>query len=406
LHVIDIAKKSSKAQRNSCNMRAGTVNTQKPTIALVAGEASGDQLGAALIGEFRKLCPAAVFVGIGGQRMHSAGMNNWWNSEELAVFGLFEVLSHFPRLYRIRRELRQRLLALKPDVFIGIDAPDFNLGLESTLRSKGIRTVHYVSPTVWAWRKYRVRKIARAADLMLCLFPFEPAFYEGHGVSATYVGHPMADQISADLDPATARQRLGMDTQGIHIALLPGSRAGEVSKLDEPMIEAARILAQRIPGIHCAAAMANSRVRIQFETTMERLAMQNIQLVDEDPRGVIAAADVVLVASGTATLETMLINRPMVVSYRLAPSTYQLAKSLKLVRAKFFSLPNILAEEALVPELLQDDASGPRMAEEALKWLEDDRRRQALQIRFSELHEQLRCNASARAAEALAQLVR
>ena len=385
-------------------MNAGITRT--PTIALVAGEASGDQLGAALIGELRKLYPNAMFVGIGGERMQSAGMDNWWDSEELAVFGLFEVLSHFPRLYRIRRELRQRLLALKPDVFIGIDAPDFNLGLETVLKRKGIRTVHYVSPTVWAWRQWRVKKIARAADLVLCLFPFEPVFYQGHGVSAVYVGHPMADQISADHDPATARRRLGMSTEDIHIALLPGSRAGEVSKLAEPMIEAARILARQTPGIRFSAAMANSRVRSQFEATMERLAMQNIQLVDGDPRTVIAAADAVLVASGTATLETMLINRPMVVSYRLAPSTYRLAKFLKLVRTRFFSLPNILAGEALVPELLQEDASGPRMAEEVLKWLEDAGRRQALQIRFSELRQQLRCNASARAAEAVAKLAR
>jgi lipid-A-disaccharide synthase len=384
-------------------MNAG--NTRKPTIALVAGEASGDQLGAALIGELRKLHPDAAFVGIGGERMQSAGMDNWWDSEELAVFGLFEVLSHFPRLYRIRRELRQRLLALKPDVFVGIDAPDFNLGLETALRRKGIRTVHYVSPTVWAWREKRVRKIAGAADLVLCLFPFEPVFYQGHDVPAAYVGHPMADQITANHDPATARQRLGISTEGIHIALLPGSRAGEVSKLAEPMIEAARILAQQTRGIHFSAAMANSRVRTQFETTMERLSMQNIQLVDEDPRGVITAADVVMVASGTATLETMLINRPMVVSYRLAPSTYRLAKSLKLVRSKFISLPNILAGEALVPELIQDDASGPRMAEEVSKWLEDASRRQALQKRFSQLQQQLRCNASTRAAQAVAELM-
>ena len=336
--------------------------------------------------------------------MQSAGMDTWWSSEELAVFGLFEVLSHFPRLYKIRRELRHQLLLLKPDVFIGIDAPDFNLGLEAVLRRKGIRTVHYVSPTVWAWREKRVRKIARATDLMLCLFPFEPVFYQGHGVSATYVGHPMADQISTDYDPVTARQRLGISTQGVHIAMLPGSRTGEVSKLAEPMIEAARILAMQVPAIHFSAAMANSRIKAQFKATMKRLAIRDIHLVDDDPRGVIAAADVVMVASGTATLETMLINRPMVVSYRLAPSSYQLGKALKLVRVKFFSLPNILAGEALVPELLQDDASGPRMAEEVLKWLEDASRRQALQARFSQLHEQLRCNASARAAVAVAGL--
>ncbi len=377
-------------------MNAGT--PLKPTIALVAGEASGDQLGAALIIELRKRFPTAVFVGIGGEGMRSAGMDSWWDSEELAVFGLFEVLSHFPRLYRIRRALRHRLLALRPNVFIGIDAPDFNLGLETVLKREGIKTVHYVSPTVWAWREKRIKKIARAADLVLCLFPFEPAFYQGHGVSAAYVGHPMADQISPDHDPATARRRLGMETQGTHIALLPGSRSGEVSRLAEPMIDAARILARQIPHIHFSAAMANPRVRAEFESTMKRLAMPNIRLVEGDPRSVIAAADVVLLASGTATLETLLVNRPMVVSYRLAPSSYQLAKSLKLVRTRFFSLPNILAGESLVPELIQDNANGPHMAKEVAQWLEDAERRQAVQSRFSKLHEQLRCNASARAA--------
>ncbi len=378
---------------------------RKPLIALVAGEASGDQLGAALIGELRKLYPSADFVGIGGPHMQAAGMKTWWDSDELAVFGLFEVLSHFPRLYQIRRKLRLRLLALKPDIFIGIDAPDFNLGLETALKRKSIRTVHYVSPTIWAWREKRVKKIARAVDLVLCLFPFEPDFYKGHGVSATYVGHPMADQISTDHGPADARTKLGISQQGTHIALLPGSRVGEVSRLAEPMIEAARILAKQIPDIHFTAAMANPTVGNLFESAMESLAMPKIKLVNKDARNVIAAADIVLLASGTATLETLLVNRPMVVSYRLAPSTYQLARHLKLVRTKFFSLPNILAGEALVPELLQQDANGPRMAEEVFKWLEDGDRRESLRNQFSRLHRQLRCNASVRAAEAVAALM-
>ena len=212
------------------------MSASKPSIALVAGEASGDQLGATLISELRKTYPDAVFTGIGGQKMRAAGMETWWDCEELAVFGLFEVLSHFPRLFSIRRELRRRLLALKPDVFIGIDAPDFNLGLESVLKRAGIRTVHYVSPTVWAWREKRVHKIARAADLVLCLFPFEPRFYQGHGVSAVYVGHPMADQISAQWEPAEARNSLGIKSSGEIIALLPGSRVGEVSRLAGPKI--------------------------------------------------------------------------------------------------------------------------------------------------------------------------
>lgn len=374
---------------------------QNPTIALVAGEASGDQLGAELIREFGRHHPDAKFVGIGGECMRSAGMDTWWDSEELAVFGLFEVLSHFPRLYRIRRALRRRLLALRPDVFIGIDAPDFNLGLETSLKRKAIQTVHYVSPAVWAWREKRVRKIARAADLVLCLFPFEPGFYRNHGVSACYVGHPMADQISADHDPAAARKRLGLRTDGIHVAVLPGSRSGEVARLANPMLEAAQILAKRIPEIHFSAAMANAKVRSQFESAADRLSMRNVQLVDSDPRGVIAAADVVMVASGTATLETLLINRPMVVSYRLAPATYQLVKFLKLVRAKYFSLPNILAGEALVPELLQDDVTGPRLAKEVSTWLDDDTRRDSVHRHFTALHNELRCNASTRAVEAV-----
>lgn len=381
------------------------MNPSKPTIALVAGEASGDQLGAALISELGKRYPGARFAGVGGERMRAAGMDTWWDCEDLAVMGLFEVLSHVPRLYRIRRELSKRLLALQPDVFIGIDAPDFNLKLETGLKKAGIRTIHYVCPTVWAWRGWRTKKIARAADLVLCLFPFEPAFLQGNGIRAVYVGHPMADQISGDHDPASARQRLGMNAGGIHIALLPGSRSSEVSRLAGPMIEAARILAERTPGIQFSAAIANSKVRDEFEARMKELETPDIQLVDNDPRGVIAAADVVMVASGTATLETMLINRPMVVCYRLAPSSYQLVKILKLMKARFFSLPNILAGEALVPELAQDDVSGPRLAQEVQNCLEDRNRRQFLQRRFTELHGDLRRNANVRAAEAVEKLL-
>ena len=381
------------------------MSASTPSITLVAGETSGDQLGAALISELRKRYPDAVFTGIGGRNMRAAGMITWWDCEELAVFGLFEVLSHFPRLYRIRRELRKRLLALKPDVFIGIDAPDFNLGLESALKRAGIRTVHYVSPTVWAWREKRVRKITRAVDLVLCLFPFEPDFYRGHGVSAVYVGHPMADQISSNIDPAEARSQLGIESTGKLVALLPGSRIGEVSKLAEPMIEAARIIAEQSPSMSFVSAMANAKVRILFESALERPGTPAIQLVDNDPRNVIAAADVVMVASGTAALETMLINRPMVVSYRIARSTYQLIKSLKLVKADHISLPNILAGEALVPELLQHEANGPRLAQEVLGWLDDSGRRSDLHKRFSQLNSDLRCNAGEKAAQAVCELL-
>jgi lipid-A-disaccharide synthase len=381
------------------------IQSSHPTIALVAGEASGDQLGAALMERLREQYPQVKFAGIGGTQMNAAGMDAWWDSGELALFGLFEVLSHFPRLLRLRRELYRRLLALSPDVFIGIDAPDFNLGLEIKLRRSGIRTVHYVSPTVWAWREKRVRKISRAADLVLCLFPFEPDFYKDHDVPATYVGHPMADQISADSDPAQARDELGLNRDAVTIALLPGSRASEVSRLSEPMIEAARILASSRPGLQFVAAMANQTVKSLFSEALDRLKFPGISLVENQPRTVIAAADAVICASGTATLETMLVNRPMVVAYRISPASYSLAKNLKLIRPQLFALPNILAREMLVPELIQQEASGERIAGEVCRWLDDENARTDLQQRFNAIHSQLRCDASMNAARAVAKLL-
>ena len=297
-----------------------------PTIARVAGETSGDQLGAALVEKLRGRYPDARFVGIAGDKMQAAGVEAWWHADELAVMGLFEVLSHLRRLLRLRKELLQKLLDLKPDVLIGIDAPDFNLGLEIKARRAGIRTVHYVSPTIWAWREKRVRKIARAADLVLCLFPFEPRFYADHKVAATYVGHPLADQIVPDYNPQAARARLGLETGRITVSLLPGSRHSEVSRLAEPMIESARILQAKHPGMQFVAAMARQSVEDEFRSEMQRLGFSGITLVRGDPRTVIAAGDSVICASGTATLEVMLVNRPMVMTYRLAPSTYRLGK--------------------------------------------------------------------------------
>lgn len=381
------------------------MKNQAPIIALVAGEASGDQLGAALINQLRDKYPQAKFAGIGGTKMRAAGMDVWWDADQLALFGLFEVLSHLPRLLHLRRELLRRLMAFSPDVFIGIDAPDFNLGLEIKLRKKDIRTVHYVSPAVWAWRQWRIRKIRRAADLVLCLFPFEPVFFKNHGIPATYVGHPMADQVSPDYDPASARTRLGLDPAATTIALLPGSRIGEVSRLAEPMIEAALTLASRRPGMQFVAAMASENVRNVFQETMNRLDFTDIALVEHDPRTVIAGADAVMCASGTATLETMLVNRPMAVAYRISPSTYQLVKKLGIVKPQFFALPNILAGAALVPELIQHEATGDRLAGEINKWLENENSRTALRERFLELHDRLRCNASERAAEAICGLL-
>jgi len=382
------------------------MSLSNPVIALVAGEASGDQLGAALVQQLRLRYPHARFVGIGGRRMQEEGVEAWWDARELAVMGLFEVLSHFPRLLKLRRELRRRLLDLRPDVFIGIDAPDFNLGLEIQLRRMGIRTVHYVSPTVWAWREKRVRKIARAADLVLCLFPFEPAFFEGHGVAATYVGHPMADQIEADSDPAAARGLIGLNPAATTVALLPGSRVSEVSRLASPMIEAARLLRAQYPDLQFVTAMANEEVDAIFGQAMRDLSEDQVTRILGRPRQVIAAADAVLCASGTATLETMLVNRPLVMVYRIAPSTFWLLKNLKIIRPQLFSLPNILAGSALIPELVQDEADSERMAAEIRRWLENPGQRDELRQRFDELCAQLRCGASERAAAAVAGLLR
>ena len=376
-----------------------------PTIALVAGEASGDQLGAALVDALRERFPHARFVGVAGEKMKAAGVESWFDASELAVMGLFEVLSHLPRLVKLRRGLLRRLRENPPDVFIGIDAPDFNLGLEIKLRRAGIRTAHYVSPTVWAWRERRVHKISRAVDRVLCLFPFEPAFYERHGVAADYVGHPLADQIAADHDPRVARERLGLDSEATTIALLPGSRHSEIARLAEPMIEATRRLASHRSALQFVAAMASESIEAGFREEMQRLGFDGIRLVQGDPRTVIAAGDVVLCASGTATLEVMLVNRPMVMTYKVAPSTYRLGRALQLVKLRWFSLPNILAGEGLVPELIQDEATAENLAQATERWLDDEGARSELARRFNELHAELQCDAAARAADSVAHLL-
>ena len=381
------------------------MNNKAPIIALVAGEASGDQLGAALMSRLLEYFPEARFVGIGGTKMQAVGMEAWWDSKELAVMGLFEVLSHLPRLLEIRRELRRHLLELQPDVYIGIDAPDFNLGLEIKLRRQGIRTVHYVSPTVWAWRKRRVHKIAKAADLVLCLFPFEPDFYHEHGVEAAYVGHPLADQIQPDFNPAAARQKLGLDPNATTVALLPGSRVSEVHRLAEPLLEAARILIAQRPGLQFAGAMASDAVHEEFRQSMDRYEFSDVALVDNDPRTVIAAADAVICASGTATLETLLVNRPLVMTYKISAASYNFAKYSRLIRPQLFSLPNILAGERLIPEVIQEKATAENLAREINRWLDSDISRENLKVRFLEIHEELQCDASGRAAEAVAGLI-
>ena len=377
-------------------------------VALVAGEASGDQLGGKLIEALRARVPDITCFGVGGDHMRAAGFETWWDRRELSVMGLFEVTRHLPRLLRLRRELLARLLEAQPDVVIGIDAPDFNLGLEKRLKRQGLRTVHYVSPTVWAWREGRAAKIAAAADLVLCLFPFEPPFYANHGVRAAYTGHPMADVIGNDPDPLAARHAIGLpngqDPRPL-IALLPGSRASEVGRLAAPMLDAAQQLNRRPGGARFVAALADEATAVPFSEQLDRRPGLDCHLVIGRALEVMAAADVVICASGTATLEALLINRPMVVAYRLAESTYRMARSFNLIKTRFIALPNILAGEGLVPELIQDAANGPAIAQAVSRWLDDDEAREQLKARFATMHEELRCDAAASAATAILDLL-
>lgn len=375
-------------------------------IALVAGELSGDLLGAGLIAALKERYPGVRFTGVGGPAMIGQGLESWVPLERLAVMGLVEVLRHLPELLRIRRQLCQRLLADPPAVFIGIDAPDFNLGLERRLRVRGIPTVHYVSPSVWAWRSWRVRKIARAVNLMLALFPFEEAFYRDHGVPVRYVGHPLADTIAPRNDIVAARRALDLALPaGTRIvALLPGSRLGEVGRLGPLFLDTAGWLAARSPDLHFLIPAATPRLyEMLGALCSERASGLPVTLVQGRSREVMAAADVVLLASGTATLEGMLLKRPMVVAYRVAPVTAWIAR--RLVTIRHFALPNLLAGRELAPEFFQEAATAANLGAAVSCWLDDALAREKLVAEFAALHDLLRRDASRQAAEAVAELL-
>jgi lipid-A-disaccharide synthase len=369
-------------------------------IALVAGEASGDQLGAGLIGAIRARHPQARFCGIAGPRMLEAGCEGLYPMERLSVMGLVEVLGRYLELLPVRARLARRLMDERPDVFVGIDAPDFNLALEAKLRREGVPTVHYVSPSVWAWRGYRLRKIGRSVDRMLTLFPFEAPLYERHGIAVSFVGHPLADAIPDDTDVAGCRRALGLPPRGEVVALLPGSRMGEVSRLAESLVGAARWLRARRPGITFVAAMASAAIRGRFEDALaEHGAGIECLVVDGEARTTMGASDVVLLASGTASLETMLVKRPMVITYRMAGLTWAIGR--RLLYVEHVGLPNLLAGRSLVPELLQDAATPERLGAAVLRWLENPDACAALRARFHAMHETLRHDADQRAADAV-----
>ncbi|MGE4366004.1 lipid-A-disaccharide synthase [Thermomonas sp.] len=374
-----------------------------PRIALCAGETSGDQLGAGLVEALRERFPDAEFAGIGGDAMRAVGMDTWFDASELAVMGLAEVLAHLPRLLRLRKVFRQRVLAWQPDVFIGIDAPDFNLGVERWLKARGVRTVHDVSPSVWAWREHRAAKIGESAERVLCLFPMEPPIYARHGVDAMFIGHPLADAIPLRPDRAQARAALGEPVDAPLLALLPGSRLGEIRRMLPTFAAAARLLARDVPGLRVLVPAANAHCRAAIAALLGDAPM--VRVLDGQAQLAMIASDAVLLASGTAALEAMLCKRPMVVGHRIAPLTYRIVRLLGLLKSRFVSLPNVLAGEALIPELLQDDCTPAKLHAALLRWFRDPQAAAALQPRFLALHETLRRDASRRAADAVAELL-
>lgn len=373
--------------------------TRPLRIGIVAGEASGDLLGAELIIALRRRYPDAVFEGIGGPRMVAAGCIAIFHAEQLAVMGFVEVLRHLRELLAIRAHLYRYFTANPPDLFIGIDAPDFNLPLERRLKAASIPAMHYVSPSVWAWRRGRLKKIGRSVDRMLTLFPFEAELYRQHDIPVTFVGHPLADQIPLEPDHATARQQLGLPGDRRVIALLPGSRRSEMRFLAADFIRAAQWLCQQRDDLHFVVPLVNTTLRQMFEAALEEAdAALPITLLDGHSHEAMAAADAVLLASGTATLEALLLKRPMVVAYRLAPLTYWLAK--RLLRVPWYSLPNNLAGRQLVEEITQDEVTGENLGHALLKLLDKPAGEEQRRI-YEAIHRQLRRDASERAADAV-----
>ncbi len=379
-----------------------------PTIAIVAGEVSGDILGAGLIRALKVRYPQARFIGIAGKQMLAEGCETLVDMEEIAVMGLAEVVKHLPRLLKIRNLVVQTMLAEKPDIFIGIDAPDFNLYVEEKLKAQGIKTVHYVSPSVWAWRQKRIYKIARATNMVLAFLPFEKAFYDRFSVPCRFVGHTMADAIPLKPNRAEACNALHIDANQRYMAILVGSRGAEVEFLAEPFLKTALLLKEKYPDLQFLVPLINEKRRRQFEQIKADIAPElELILLDGQARQAMIAAEATLLASGTAALECMLCKSPMVVGYRMKPLTYWLAK--RLVKTKYISLPNLLADEMLVPEMIQEDCTAEKLAEKLIPYLEQNesavQNRHVLIQRFINLHKMIQCDADQQAAQAVIELL-
>ncbi|WP_158135222.1 lipid-A-disaccharide synthase [Photobacterium damselae] len=376
--------------------------TKPLRIGIVAGEISGDILGAGFIEAVKAQYPDAEFVGVAGPRMQAAGCQALFDMEELAVMGIVEVLGRLPRLFKIKAELVRYFTDNPPDVFVGIDAPDFNLRLERDLKDHGIKTVHYVSPSVWAWRQKRIFKIEKATNLVLAFLPFEKAFYDKFNVPCEFIGHTMADAIPLETDKLAARQLLNLDPNQRYLAVLPGSRGGEMELIAPPFIETCRLLKQQHPDLEFVVALVNQKRREQFEQAWQSIAPElDFVLVDDTARNVMIASDAVLLASGTVALECMLVKRPMVVGYKVKPLTAWLAK--RMLKTKYVSLPNILADKELVPELLQEECEPAKLAEQVNRFLAQDN--SDLIAEFNQMHQWIRCDADKQAAQAVLKLI-
>ena len=381
-----------------------TINTQPIIIGVVAGELSGDILGAGLIKALKVHYPNARFIGIAGPKMQAEGCESLFDMDELSVMGLVEVLGRLPRLLKIRKQLIQYFIDNPPDVYVGIDAPDFNLRVEKPLKSAGIKTVQYVSPSVWAWRHKRIFNIAEATSLVLSLLPFEKAFYDKYDVPCKFVGHTLADEIPLEVDMSSAREQLNLSDDDCVLALLPGSRGSEVGLLSETYLHTAQKLQERIPDLKIVVPLVNEKRKAQFAEIKNKVAPHlKVQLLDGQSSEAMKSANALLLASGTATLEAMLYKKPMVVGYKFKPMSYWIFKTFFTFNVKYFSLPNLLADKSLVPEFLQEDCNSDALSDALFTILKNDNR--ALIEKFYIIHNNIRLDASKQAALAVKELI-